>query len=77
MMQTDKMSEGTLTGRDAYWLGRNDARHYYWEGESSDFSDTIDLSRMQTRTRHDQPLSRTRWQFSPRQENYFYFSGGE
>ncbi len=66
-----------MSKRDVYWLGLNDERHYYWEGEPSDFSDTANLSRVQTRTRHDQPLSRTRWQFSPRQEHYWYFSGGE
>ena len=77
MMPTDKACEGNLSGRDAYWLGQADDRHYYWEGEASDFSDTLDLSRMQTRIRHDQPLSRERWQFSPRQEHYFYCSGGD
>lgn len=68
---------GMLSKRDGYWLGLTAERHYYWEGGAADFSDTIDLSRVQTRIRHDQPLSRTRWQFSPRQENYLYFSGGE
>jgi len=77
MMPTDKACEGDLSGRDAYWLRLADDRHYYWEGEASDFSDTLDLSRMQTRIRHDQPLSRKRWQFSPRQEHYYYSSGGE
>jgi len=66
-----------LSKRDAYWLQLGKQRHYYWEGEMSDFSSEIDLAHMQTRTRHDQPLSRTRWQFSPRQEHYFYMAGGE
>ena len=77
VMPTNKLSEGTVSARDAYWLRQADDRHYYWEGEASDFSDTFDLSRMQTRIRHDQPLSRTRWQFSPRQEHYLYCQGGE
>jgi CRISPR system Cascade subunit CasD len=77
MMPTDKACEGSLSGRDAYWLGQADDRQYYWEGEVTDFSDSLDLSRMQTRIRHDQPLSRKRWQFSPRQEHYFYCPGGE
>jgi len=77
IMPTYKEFEGTLSGCDAYWLRLADDRHYYWEGEASDFSDTLDLSRMQTRIRHDQPLSRKRWQFSPRQEHYFYCQGGE
>jgi CRISPR system Cascade subunit CasD len=76
MMPTENACEGNLSVRDAYWLGQADERHYYWDGEASDFSDTLDLSRMQTRVRHDQPLSRERWQFSPRQEHYFYCSGG-
>lgn len=77
MMPTDKVCEGSLPGRDAYWLGQADDRHYYWEGEMADFSDSLDLSRMQTRIRHDQPLSRERWQFSPRKEHYLYCRGGE
>jgi len=77
LMPTYKEYAGTLSDRDIYWLGLTDDRHYYWEGQASDFSDTLDLSRMQTRTRHDQPLSRKRWQFTPRQEHYFYCPGGE
>jgi CRISPR system Cascade subunit CasD len=69
-------NEGNLSKRDTYWLGLSKERHYYWEGTAADFSDTIKLDRMQTRIRHDQPLSRKRWQFSPRQEHYFYFPGG-
>ena len=77
VMPTNKSCEGAISVRDAYWLRQTDARRYYWEGEASDFSDTLDLSPMQTRIRHDQPLSRKRWQFSPRQEHYFYCQGGE
>jgi CRISPR system Cascade subunit CasD len=77
MMPTNKECKDTLSDRDVNWLGIVKDRHYYWEGEASDFSDTLDLIRMQSRIRHDQPLSRTRWQFSPRQEHYFYSPGGE
>lgn len=38
---------------------------YYWEGE------TADLPIQQILTRHDQPLSRARWQFTQRAENMF------
>lgn len=71
------IADNSFSRRDAYWLGVTAERHFYWEGAVSDFSDTIDLSRVQTRTRHDQPLSRVRWQFSPRQEHYLYDSGGQ
>ncbi len=77
MMPTNKSCEGTTSVRDAYWLRQPDNRRYYWEGAASDFSDTLDMSRMQTRIRHDQPLSRKRRQFSPRQEHYLYYKGGE
>ena len=77
VMPMDKPCEGILSDRDAYWLRLTGDRHYYWEGEAADFSDTLDLTRMQTRIRHDQPLSRKRWQFSPRQEHYLYCQGGE
>lgn len=61
--------------RDRYWLDVNSERHYYWEGLPEDFSDTLDLSRRQTRVRHDQSLSRKRWQFVPRQEHYLFQEG--
>lgn len=77
VMPTNQTNSKALSARDAYWLGWTDERHYYWEGDPSDFSNTIDLSRVQTRTRHDQPLSRTRWQFSSRLEHYLYLSGGQ
>lgn len=77
VMPTNQTSSKTLSARDVHWLGWTDDRHYYWEGEPSDFSDALDLSRVQTRTRHDQPVSRTRWQFSPRLEHYLYLSGGQ
>lgn len=77
VMTVNNGDNSALSKRDMCWLGLTDERHYYWEGDPADFSDTIDLSRMQTRTRHDQPLSRIRWQFSPRHEHYLHFSGGE
>ncbi|OAI10239.1 type I-E CRISPR-associated protein Cas5/CasD [Methylomonas methanica] len=67
---------GQPVQQDAYWLNAGGERHYYWEGEPQDFAKDIDLQRRQTRIRHDQPLSRKRWQFAPRQEHYFY-QGGE
>ena len=72
-----KGEEGGLAGRDFCWLGKPENRHYYWEGKPDDFSDALDLKHRQTRTRHDQPLSRKRWQFSPRQEHYLYVQGDQ
>lgn len=76
MLPTFKEETGKLSERDYIWLGRPKNRHYYWEGTPEDFSDSLDLSNMQTRTRHDQPLSRKRWQFAPRQEHYLFREGG-
>lgn len=76
MCVSDK-SDGVFSGWDVDWLRWGHDRHYYWEGDVSDLSDSVDLSTMQTRIRHDQPLSRKRWQFSPRQEHYLYIPGGE
>jgi CRISPR system Cascade subunit CasD len=77
LLPTFKTVEGGLSERDFYWLGEPKDRHYYWEGSPEDFSDNLDdLARWQTRIRHDQPLSRKRWQFAPRQEHYL-FQGGE
>ncbi|MDO9049095.1 MAG: type I-E CRISPR-associated protein Cas5/CasD [Methylobacter sp.] len=75
MLPTSIASDGTLAQRDYDWLGRPNDRYYYWEGQPEDFSSTLDLTRRQTRTRHDQPLSRKRWQFIPRQEHYLFCSG--
>lgn len=75
LLPTTKPDESQPAERDRYWLGISKERHYYWEGSPDDFSDTLDLSHMQTRIRHDQPLSRKRWQFAPRQEHYLYQEG--
>jgi CRISPR system Cascade subunit CasD len=48
--------------RWALSLGREPVR-YYWEGDAKD------LQCQQILTRHDQPLSRGRWQFSQRLEH--------
>jgi CRISPR system Cascade subunit CasD len=75
LLPTFKPETDGLTERDLYWLGCPKDRHYYWEGTSEDFSDRLDLTQQQTRIRHDQPLSRKRWQFAPRQEHYLFKAG--
>jgi CRISPR system Cascade subunit CasD len=75
LLPTSQSSDGRPSERDCYWLGISGERHYFWEGAPEDFSDSPDLTRRQTRIRHDQPLSRKRWQFVPRQEHYFYQAG--
>lgn len=47
--------------RYVFTYGNHPVR-YYWEGEA------CDLTSQQTLTRHDQPLSRARWQFTQRTE---------
>ncbi|MGZ8942244.1 MAG: type I-E CRISPR-associated protein Cas5/CasD [Methylobacter sp.] len=74
LMPAFKTAAEGLSDRDFYWLGEPKDRHYYWEGTAEDFSDSPDLNR-QTRIRHDQPLSRKRWQFAPRQEHYLFKAG--
>jgi len=68
---------GNTSKCDIDWLGKPKGRHYYWEGQPGDFTDSLDLTHKQTHIRHDQPLSRKRWQFSPRQEHYLFIGGGE
>jgi len=76
MLPTRIASDGTLAKRDFDWLGRPKNRHYYWEGSADDFCDTPELlTQRQTRIRHDQPISRKRWQFMPRQEHYLFQAG--
>ena len=56
---------------DERFLKKDNACHFYWQGELTDFAqpDQVQASRVQQRVRHDQPLSRQRWQFQPRKEN--------
>lgn len=58
-------SLANLSQDDMYWLsvGKPSSR-YYWEGEAED------LVPQQVSTRHDQPISRGRWQFTQRVENF-------
>jgi len=77
MLATNKDCKGEVSKRDIDCLGKPKDRHYYWEGQPNDFSASLDLKHMQTRTRHDQPLSRKRWQFTPRQEHYLFLQGGK
>jgi len=67
-----------LSSRDRYWLDIPSERYYYWEGDAQDFDHNPNLlAQRQTTIRHDQPLSRKRWQFSPRQEHKLLIQGGE
>lgn len=48
--------------------------HYYWEGKLEDFdvgSDDFDPASVQSLTKYDEPVSRTRWQFTSRVEQYW------
>ncbi len=53
------------------WFPKDSTARYYWEG------DAYDLQAQQTLTRHDQPLSRTRWQFTRRLEHLCLNHGGK
>ncbi len=77
MLPTYTEGNGEPSKRDTDWLGKPKDRHYYWEGQPDDFSVSLDLSHRQTRTRHDQPTSRKRWQFATRQEHYLFLQGAE
>ena len=76
LLPTHQTASDGVFERDSNWLKLNSQRHYYWEGATADFAENVQQSQIQTRVRHDQPLSRKRWQFTPRQEHYFY-QGGE
>lgn len=67
----DASSLSKLSREDGYaFTYSNQPVHYYWEGDSGD------LTSQQTLTRHDQPLSRARWQFTSRTE-YLRIGKGE
>lgn len=60
----DSGSWPTLTAFKPHWLPGRRAARYFWDADM----EAEGLSPSQTHTRHDQPLSRQRWQFAPRQE---------
>jgi CRISPR system Cascade subunit CasD len=64
---------------DRRWLPDDEVIHYFWEGVPSDFAkadESFSPESAQQLRRHDQPLSRSRWQFKPRAE-YFWMSRRE
>jgi CRISPR system Cascade subunit CasD len=64
---------------DARWLPQDALTHYYWEGDLQSFSADDELfnsQQVQKLSRHDKPISRRRWQFSPRTE-YLWLQNGE
>jgi CRISPR system Cascade subunit CasD len=64
---------------DPRWLPADPSPHYYWEGDPEDFAgegDGFDYAAVQQLRRHDQPLSRQRWQFQPRKEYFWMASEG-
>ena len=59
------------------WLAEDTQSRYFWEGEMGDFSKQDEHFRheqVQQLSRHDQPLSRSRWQFQARAE-YYWMAG--
>ncbi|MEJ2417464.1 MAG: type I-E CRISPR-associated protein Cas5/CasD [Exilibacterium sp.] len=52
-------------------IGGNTKPVYFWEGEVSDFDSQLEARHVQTLTRHDEPLSRKRWQFKQRLEHCY------
>ena len=58
---------------DHRYLRADSACHYYWQGELTDFAQPgqVPASQVQQLVRHDQPISRQRWQFQPRRENFW------
>lgn len=61
------------------WLPNDKEALYFWEGEIADFAATgepFQPDAVQQLRRHDQPLSRDRWQFQPRAE-YFWMAERE
>ncbi|MCF7807882.1 MAG: type I-E CRISPR-associated protein Cas5/CasD [Candidatus Marinimicrobia bacterium] len=64
---------------DRRWLPDDEVSPYYWEGEVSDFAvadESFTPESVQQLRRHDQPISRSRWQFQPRAE-YFWMNQRE
>ena len=61
LIEAPSLKQLSREDRYVFMYGNHPVR-YYWEGEAGD------LVSQQIMTRHDQPLSRTRWQFTQRTE---------
>ena len=81
----DQFEPGALLINQTQWfqddrfLPDDKVCRYFWEGSTESFSgndDEFHTSQVQVLTRHDQPLSRKRWQFQPRLENQWTVSRG-
>jgi CRISPR system Cascade subunit CasD len=62
------------------WLPDDELQCYFWEGCVEDFSQSCDEfnpEQVQQLSQYDQPLSRDRWQFKPRQEFFWQASTAE
>ncbi|WP_299946905.1 type I-E CRISPR-associated protein Cas5/CasD [uncultured Microbulbifer sp.] len=60
--------------RQPRWLPADAHSQYYWEGDIEEFSaedEQFSAKAVQQLNRLDEPLSRKRWQFQPRLENYW------
>ena len=63
-----------------HWLPDDMLHRYYWEGSVADFSQSsaeFNSGQVQQLSQYDQPLSRDRWQFKPRQEYFWQASAKE
>lgn len=69
LSEAPSLVEFSREDKAVFAYGNQPAR-YYWEG------DAVDLVSQQSLTRHDQPLSRARWQFTQRTE-YLAIGKGE
>jgi len=70
LLESPFIPRSSREDRYALTLERKSVR-YYWEGDAGD------LEPQQILIRHDQPLSRTRWQFSQRAEKLFIRGEGD
>lgn len=62
------------------WLPDDELQRYFWEGCVADFSQPcaeFNPEQVQQLSQYDQPLSRDRWQFQPRQEYFWQASARE
>ncbi len=69
LLEADRVQEPWPTDEDRRWF-RMEAVHYFWEGEMHLEDAATDAGRKDILqlVRHDEPLSRRRWQFAPRRE---------
>lgn len=67
----DTYTQNNAAATQLFMRNKAEYERYYWEGEYSEIGSEVNAEQIQTIDRHDQVLSRSRWQFQSRLEHCY------